>query len=102
VLRKNLDATVEELRLADVTVVLAGMRMVTNLGPQYTKEFADVYSETAKKHEILFIPFLLEGVAGDPDLNQPDGIHPTAEGHRVMAATLYPSVVEAVDLLTQP
>lgn len=101
ILRENLDAILKELNEADVTVVLAGMRMVTNLGADYTAEFAQVYADMAMKHGVLFIPFILEGVAGDPDLNQADGIHPTAEGHKVLAGNVYPKVVEAIGMLME-
>ena len=95
-LRENLDATLTSLKQADVTVVLAGMRMVTNLGAAYTKEFEQVYPDLARKHGVILIPFLLAGVAGNPLLNQPDGIHPTAEGHRIMMEASYPYVIEAI------
>jgi acyl-CoA thioesterase-1 len=95
-LRDNLEAIMRAFRDAGVVVVLAGMQMVTNLGAEYTEEFASAYRETAEKHGVPLIPFLLEGVGGNPDLNQADGIHPTAEGHRIMAATVYPHIVEAI------
>jgi acyl-CoA thioesterase-1 len=95
-LRENLDAILTSLREAEVTVVLAGMRMVTNLGAEYTTEFEQVYPDLARKHGVILIPFLLEGVAGNPRLNQPDGIHPTAEGHRIMMEASYPHVIEAI------
>jgi acyl-CoA thioesterase-1 len=96
VLRENLDAILTSLQEAKVTVVLAGMRMVTNLGADYTAKFEQVYPDLAGKHGVILIPFLLEGIAGDPHLNQPDGIHPTAEGHRIMMETAYPYVTEAI------
>lgn len=97
VLRENLDAMLGALEEAGVVVVLAGMRMVENLGADYTREFARAYTDLAKKHGVTFIPFLLEGVAGNPDLNQADGIHPTAAGHRAIAETLHPYAVEAIE-----
>jgi acyl-CoA thioesterase-1 len=96
VLRENLDAMLGALEEAGVVVVLAGMRMVENLGADYTREFARVYADLAKKHGVTFIPFLLKGVAGDPDLNQADGIHPNAAGHRVVTETVHPYAVEAI------
>jgi acyl-CoA thioesterase-1 len=93
---KNLDETVRILKENQVTVVLAGMRMVSNLGRDYTEAFAAIYPAVAKKHHLLLIPFFLAGVAGEPSLNQADGLHPTAEGYRIVTATVYPYVVRAV------
>jgi len=66
-------------------VVLAGMKMPPNYGPDYTRDFEALYARLARELELSFIPFLLEGVAADPKLNQADGIHPTAEGQRIVA-----------------
>jgi acyl-CoA thioesterase-1 len=73
------------------------MRMVTNLGPEFTRNFAAVYPGMARKHDVVLVPFFLEGVAGEPSLNQADGIHPTAEGYRIIADTVYPFVREAIE-----
>lgn len=70
-------------------IVLAGMRMPTNMGEAYTEAFAAIYPALAKKNDVSFVPFLLEGVGGVPALNQADGIHPTAEGHRKIADTVW-------------
>ena len=78
-------------------MVLAGMRMLTNMGSEYTRAFAAVFPAIASKHGLVLIPFFLEGVAGEPDLNQADGLHPTAEGYRLVAETVYPYVVKAID-----
>ncbi|NDE61155.1 MAG: arylesterase, partial [Cyclobacteriaceae bacterium] len=61
-----------------------------NMGQEYTNGFKAIYPEIAKEKNVTLIPFLLEGVAGDPDLNLPDGIHPTEEGHRIVFETLWP------------
>ncbi len=95
--RKNLEKTVRILQENGVTVVLAGMKMVTNLGRQYLKEYSAVYPEVAEKYDLIFIPFFLERVAGKWSLNQQDGIHPNGEGYRVVAETVYPFVVEAIE-----
>ncbi len=97
ILGKNLDETVRVLKKSNVTVVLAGMRMVTNLGREYTRSFAAIYPAAARKHGLILIPFLLAHVAGDPSLNQSDGIHPTPEGYRVVTDTIYPYVIRAVE-----
>jgi len=77
----NLDAIVTRLKRDRVKVMLAGMKAPPNLGADYTQKFEAVFSRVARKHEIPFIPFLLEGVAKVPALNQEDGTHPTAEGY---------------------
>jgi acyl-CoA thioesterase-1 len=89
-LRDNLSAIVERARASGARVLLAGMRMPTNYGAAYTKEFAAVYSEVAKRTGVPLVPFLLDGVATQARLNQADGIHPNAEGQRVIADLLWP------------
>jgi acyl-CoA thioesterase-1 len=96
VLHANLDAMLTTLTENRVTVVLAGMQMLRNLGPSYTAEFARVYPELAQKHRAILIPFFLEGVAANPALNQDDGIHPTAQGYRLVTDLVYPRVLEAI------
>jgi acyl-CoA thioesterase-1 len=88
-LRGNLVAIVERLRAAGARVLLAGMRMPPNYGAAYTRAFAGVYGEVARRTGVPLLPFLLEGVAGEPALNQADGIHPNAEGHRIMAERVW-------------
>ena len=95
--RKNIDRTVSLLQAKGVVVVLAGMRMFTNLGPSYTREFADIYPKVASKHGIILIPFFLEGVAGNAALNQADGIHPVAQGYRIVTEQVYPYLLQAID-----
>ncbi len=94
--RKNIDETVQTLRENRVMVVLAGMRMVHNLGREYTEKFAEIYPAVAKKHGIALIPFFLEGVAGEQRLNQADGIHPTADGYEIITEIVYKHAVEAI------
>jgi len=89
-LRANLTAIVERLRAAGVRVLLAGMRLPPNYGADYARRFAAVFPEVAHRERVPLMPFLLEGVGGVEALNQPDGIHPTAEGHRVIAAHVWP------------
>lgn len=89
--RSNLETMIKRIRerYPNVKVVLAGMQMPTNMGPEYTREFAAMYPDLAQKLPITLIPFLLEGVGGVPELNLPDGIHPTAEGHKIVAETVW-------------
>jgi acyl-CoA thioesterase-1 len=95
-LQANLDAMLTTLGERRVTTVLAGMQMLRNMGPSYTTAFARVYPELAQKHRAILIPFFLEGVAANPALNQADGIHPTAEGYRMVTDLVYPRVLEAI------
>ena len=84
----SLRAIVERAKGAGVTVVLAGMQMPPNYGPEYTAGFRALFPRLAKEHGLAFVPFLLEGVAARPELNQRDGIHPTAEGQKIVARTV--------------
>jgi acyl-CoA thioesterase-1 len=101
VVKENISQAVQLLKEAGVEVVLAGMQMLQNLGPDYTKQFAAVYPAVAEEQEVLLIPFFLEQVAGTPSLNLPDFIHPTPEGHRIVAQTVYPYVVKAIQHRSQ-
>lgn len=96
-LRDNLDQILSKLTAHGVTVVLAGMKMVPNLGRDYVEAFAAAYQETATAHDPIFMPFFLEGVAGAPKLNQVDGIHPTPEGYEVLVNHLLPYVNLAME-----
>jgi acyl-CoA thioesterase-1 len=90
-MRQNLQAIVDRTREAypDVRLLVAGMRAAPNLGEDYGADFAASYRELAERNGGSLIPFLLEGVAADPELNQADGIHPTAEGQRMVADTVW-------------
>jgi acyl-CoA thioesterase-1 len=94
-LRANLSTIIERARLRDISVLLAGMEAPPNLGPVYSKAFRKVYADLAKQYDVAFLPFLLEGVAGETSLNQRDGIHPNARGAKLVAELLWP-VVEAI------
>jgi acyl-CoA thioesterase-1 len=89
--RTNLEAIIKRIQtqLPRAKVVLAGMQMPSNMGAEYTRQFAAVYPEVAAKFGVTLIPFLLEGVGGVPRLNQADGIHPTPEGHKIVAETVW-------------
>jgi acyl-CoA thioesterase-1 len=87
--RKNLGEIVARCRAAGTRVLLAGMQVPPNMGPEYTAAFRDMFPALAAEHDVPLIPFILDGVAGDPKLNQGDGIHPTAEGQAIVAATVW-------------
>jgi acyl-CoA thioesterase-1 len=96
--KKNLLAIVDKVRAKypNTKIILAGMQIPPNMGKEYTEEFKAIYPAVAKEKNIELIPFLLEGVAGNPDLNLPDGIHPTPEGHRIVMETLWPFISKAL------
>ncbi|MBI3621104.1 MAG: arylesterase [Nitrospirae bacterium] len=88
--RENLANILDRLRSAGARVILAGMKLPPNYGPEYTGQFAAIFPELARTHGATLIPFFLDGVATRPQLNQTDGIHPTAEGYSVTVNTLWP------------
>ncbi|TVR78075.1 MAG: arylesterase [Rhodospirillales bacterium] len=88
----NLDAILSELAQRDIKVLLAGMLAPPNLGRAYGAEFEAVYRRLAERHDVVLYPFLLDGVAARPELNQADGIHPNADGVAVMVERILPSV----------
>jgi acyl-CoA thioesterase I len=86
--RMNLAKMIEDLRATNIEILLAGMTLPRNYGPDYIKSFDQMYVDLAKEYKLARIPFLLDGVGGHPDLTQPDGIHPTADGDRIVASTV--------------
>jgi acyl-CoA thioesterase-1 len=82
---KNLSLVIMKAQERGMIVILAWMKMPTNMGETYRKEFEKIFSTLSKKYSIKLIPFLLEGVGGKPELNLPDGIHPNPKGHKKMA-----------------
>ena len=84
-MKKNLAAILDRAREKKISVILAGMEAPPNNGPDYTRDFRKVYSDLAKEYQVTFIPFLLQGVAGDAALNQADGIHPNVRGAEIVA-----------------
>jgi len=95
--RRNLQAIIDTARRRDphTAIVLAGMQAPPNLGPVYGREFQGLFVDLARENRAVLVPFLLQGVGGHPDLNQADGIHPTAAGHRIMADNVW-AVLRAV------
>jgi acyl-CoA thioesterase-1 len=88
-LRRNLGAIIEKAQSRGITVMLAGMEAPPNFGRDYIVSFHNVYPALATQYHVAFVPFLLQGVAGSDALNQRDGIHPTAEGARILADTVW-------------
>lgn len=96
-MKKNLDEIITRAKQRGITVVLTGMEAPPNYGPLYTSEFRDVFRDLADDHDVAFVPFFLEGVAGDPRLNQRDGIHPNAEGTRIIEQTVWRTLETVLD-----
>ncbi len=96
--RRNLTAMIEKVRAAypEADIILAGMMVPPNMGPAYSQEFQTMFAEIASEKEVKLIPFLLQDVAGEPELNQADGIHPTAEGARIVADNVWEVLQEVI------
>jgi acyl-CoA thioesterase-1 len=97
VTEKNLTGIVEKLKAAGVQVWLAGMYAPRNFGPEYVASFDGLYKRIADKYQLPLYPFILDGVAQDPALNQADGIHPTPKGAQIVADKLLPFVTQNLD-----
>lgn len=89
--KKNLQEIIDKVKAKypDTKLVFAGMQIPPSMGQTYTTEFKNIYTELAEKNSMTLIPFLLEGVGGEATLNQQDGIHPTAEGHLILAENVW-------------
>ena len=96
-MESNLDSMLSRLQSENVTVLFAGMQAPSNLGRGYSRQFQGAFARLAEKYDIVFYPFLLEGVAGDKALNLPDGIHPNEQGAALIARNLFPLVSRMVD-----
>ena len=88
-LKQNLTEIITRARARNIRVILTGMEAPPNFGPAYTSEFRAVYRQLAREHDVTFIPFYLDGVAGIPSLNIADGIHPNAQGSRIVEKTVW-------------
>jgi acyl-CoA thioesterase-1 len=95
----NLNAVVERAQAAGANVILAGMRIPPSYGPQYVAGFEAIYPRVAREHGVALVPFLLEGVAADPELNLPDGIHPNARGQQIIAVTVADALAPMIERL---
>lgn len=96
-IRDNIAWIISELQAADIEVVLGGMKMSTNMGQDYVREFNRLYPELAAAKGLGIMEFFLEGVALQPEFNQADGIHPNEQGYRVIAENILPHVLEALE-----
>lgn len=89
---QNLERTIVLARQNGIRVILAGMQIPPNYGQVYSKAFREVFASLADRYDLSFIPFLLKDVAGNPLLNQADGIHPNRAGHKIIAETVFPYI----------
>ncbi|MBA2499301.1 MAG: arylesterase [Chitinophagaceae bacterium] len=96
--RNNLQLIIDKVKekYPESTLVLAGMQVPPNMGAQYSKEFREIFPSLAQENNMILIPFLLEGVGGERALNQDDGIHPTAEGHAMLADNIWKAVKDSL------
>ncbi|UZD24637.1 arylesterase [Algoriphagus halophytocola] len=96
--KKNLGIIIDKVqeKYPDTEIILAGMQIPPNMGPEYSTRFAEIYPEVAQEQNVTLIPFLLENVGGINELNLPDGIHPTEEGHKIVSETVWTYLKEKV------
>lgn len=96
---KNLQKIINKVKekYPDVKLMLAGMRVPPNMGKKYSEHFHRIFEKLANSNKIAFLPFLLEGVGGEPELNQADGIHPTAEGQKIVAENVWAVLKELLE-----
>lgn len=95
---KNLQAIIDDVKkkYPSAKIILAGMEIPPNMGKRYTDDFRVLYRQLAEKNQTLLIPFLLQGVGGEPELNQADGIHPNVKGHRIVADNVWAVLKDAL------
>lgn len=98
--KKNLQGIIDAVhrKNREIKVILAGMQIPPNMGQEYTAEFRGMFPELAEKNDLELIPFLLEGVAGRPELNQEDGIHPTAAGQKILRDNVWQVLEDVISV----
>lgn len=95
--KRNLSELIELARTKGIRILLAGIQIPPNYGKEYVEGFRGIYLSLAKEHSLPMIPFLLEGVGGEKEMNLPDGIHPNEQGHRKMAENVYPHLIKLLE-----
>ncbi|HSV29391.1 MAG TPA: arylesterase [Candidatus Omnitrophota bacterium] len=95
-MEKNLDAILTRLKAKGIKVILAGMLAPPNYGRQYADDYAKVFPRLARRHDVAFYPFFLDGIASDPKLNLPDGLHPTEQGVGRVVERILPTVKQVL------
>jgi acyl-CoA thioesterase I len=103
-IRKNLQAIIDRARkqYPQIKIIVAGMKMPPNMGGQYSREFEAMFAALAKKNNAALIPFILEGVGGVRQMNLPDGIHPTAGGHEIVAENVWTVLAPVLRSIQSP
>jgi len=96
-MKKNIDRILKTARQNEIPTMLAGMKIPPNYGETYSTSFSQAYRQLAEENEVPFIPFLLEGVGGNPKLNLPDRIHPNPLGHQALCQTVYRNLAPALN-----
>ncbi|RWN43843.1 MAG: arylesterase [Mesorhizobium sp.] len=94
--RKNLDEMLSKLKQRKIAVLLAGMRVAPNLGPDYQNAFDAIFPDLAKKYDVVLYPFFLDGVAGQPGMQLEDGLHPSVEGVDQIVERILPTVEKVI------
>lgn len=97
-MKQNLSNIIKKAKAKNVKVLLCGMLAPATMGAKYQREFTAVFPDLAAEHKVEFLPFILENVAANPKLNQPDGIHPNAEGSRLMTENVYQALKSLLKL----
>lgn len=98
---KNLSAILGKLKAAHIPTLLCGMKAPRNLGPEYAAQFDPIYPKLAKKYGAILYPFILQGVALNPKLNQADGMHPNPAGVKVIVKNIFPYVLKLIHAAKQ-
>src|SRR5688572_6496533 len=96
-MKENLSEIITRAKRRGVTVLLTGMEAPPNYGAAYTSEFRQVFRDLAREHDVAFMPFFLDGVAGIADLNQRDGMHPNPDGARLIERKIWASLEPLLD-----
>ena len=96
-MKRNLNEIITQARQRGITVILTGMEAPPNYGPAYTSEFRQAFRDLAREHNVGFVPFYLEGVAGNPTLNISDGLHPNPAGARIVEQTVWRALEPAIE-----
>lgn len=99
--RKNLDEMITRLKSRNIAVLLTGMKALRNWGDDYVAAFDPIFADLSSKHDVLLYPFFLEGVALDPNLNLPDGLHPNAKGIEKIVVGILPKSLELIERVRQ-
>ena len=99
--KKNLEQIINIAKNKKIKIILAGMVAPSTLGEKYKRDFDDIYPKLSKKYNLPLIPFLLEGVALDPSLNQKDGIHPNKEGTIIVSETIKKSIIDILNVMNK-